>query len=164
MTSFADRIRWFLVTSGGLGHAPVASGTFGTLGGIAVAALLQVWLTGTELVWGLVAATVVLLGVGCTMTAYAARAFPRKDPGEFVLDEVVGYLAALAIYAAVQGDPGIAAHAACFFFFRLFDVLKTFPANKLEAIPGAPGVMLDDVVAGLYAGGVLVLFAQVVEL
>ena len=75
------------------------------------------------------------------------RTFAGKDPGAFVLDEIVGYLLALAIYVAVRGDPTVLAHAACFFFFRAFDVLKTYPANRLEQLPGAPGIMLDDVAA-----------------
>ena len=52
--------------------------------------------------------------------------------------------------------PSAAAHAACFAFFRFFDIAKVFPANRLEKIPGAFGVMLDDVAAGIYAGAAAV--------
>ncbi len=54
------------------------------------------------------------------------------------------------------------AHVLCFAAFRVFDVLKVFPVNRLEAIPGAPGIMLDDAMAGVYTGIVLVLIGQVV--
>ena len=57
----------------------------------------------------------------------------------------------------VRGQPSAIGHAAAFFFFRLFDVWKPFPARQLERIPGAPGIMLDDVAAGIYAGLVLLL-------
>jgi len=149
-----------LVTGCGLGMAPVASGTFGSLGGIALAVLMQQFLSGAPLALGLGALALVLLLVGCSMTEFSERTFLNKDPKPFVLDEIVGYLAALAIYVAVFGDPGWLAHAACFFFFRAFDVLKVFPANRLEHLPGAPGIMLDDVMAGIYTGGVLLLIGH----
>ena len=162
--SFGDRIRWMLVTGCGLGMAPVASGTFGSLGGIALAVPLQLYLDGAALALALGGLALVLLLVGCSMTGFSERTFLAKDPKPFVLDEIVGYLAALAIYVAVFGAPGWLAHAACFFFFRAFDVLKVYPANRLEYLPGAPGIMLDDVMAGIYTGGVLLLLGHFVGL
>jgi phosphatidylglycerophosphatase A len=160
-----DRVRFLLVTGGGLGLAPVASGTFGSLGGIALAVLLQVWLSGMELAGALLGLAAVLLWVGCSMTEFSERTFLKKDPKPFVLDEIVGYLVALSIYVAVYGgQPTWLAHAACFFWFRAFDVMKTFPANRLEMLPGAPGIMLDDVMAGVYAGAVMLLLGRFVEL
>ena len=162
--SAGDRVRFLLVTGGGLGMAPVASGTFGSLGGIVLGVLLQQFLSGMALAGALAGLAAVLLWVGCSMTEYTARTFLRKDPKPFVLDEIVGYLVTLAIYVAVYGEPTVLAHAACFFWFRAFDVMKTFPANRFEKIPGAPGIMLDDVMAGIYAGGVTLLTAWFVEL
>jgi len=158
LNSTADRLRFLLVTSGGLGLSPVVPGTVGTAGGVVLALLLQVALEGTALTVALWAVSLVLLLIGCRMTAFVGRAFAGKDPGPFVLDEVVGYLIAVALYTTLRGPPDAVGHALCFFLFRVFDILKIQPAKRLEELPGAVGIMLDDVAAGLYAGiGVLVL-------
>ena len=63
-----------------------------------------------------------------------------------VIDEIVGIWISLAGIA-----PGVVTFIAAFIFFRLFDVLKPEPARSLERLPGGWGIMLDDVVAGIYA-------------
>jgi len=147
-----DRLRWLLITSGGLGTSPFAPGTVGTLGGVVLAVTLQ-WLLPqhTLLAWGIAAA--VLFAWGCGQSAFVARTWPKEDPGQFVLDEVVGYLVTVLTCALLRGHlPGPMAHTAAFFAFRFFDVAKIQPARKLEDLPGAVGIMADDQMAGLYAG------------
>ena len=68
---------------------------------------------------------------------------------QVVLDEIAGYLVALAMLCFMK-VPTIYGHGATFFFFRLFDVIKPAPARQFEAIEGAPGIMLDDLAAGYY--------------
>lgn len=153
--SVGDRVRWLLATGCGLGLAPVASGTFGTLGGVALALLLQVWLAGQALGLALAALAAVLLAIGCSFTSWTVRILKADDPKPFVLDEIVGYLVAVAILTFWRGDPSPTGHAMAFVIFRAFDVWKPWPANRLEYVPGAPGIMLDDVAAGAYAGLVL---------
>ena len=149
--TFADRLRFLLITSGGLGLSPVAPGTAGTLGGVALAVVLQATLPGhTILCWWIAAALLFLFG--CTTSAYVARTFPKEDPGAFVLDEVVGYLVTVALYASLRHVPDATAHAAAFVAFRFFDVVKLQPARRLEDLPGALGIMADDQMAGVYAG------------
>ena len=150
--SFVDRIHFLLITSCGLGLAPVASGTVGTLGGVILAVLLQATIRDhAVLAWWI--AAVVLFVYGCSTSAYVARVWPNKDPGQFVLDEVVGYLVTVAVYAMLAGKlPDAWGHAAAFFAFRAFDVLKIQPARWLEGLPGALGIMADDQMAGVYAG------------
>lgn len=150
-----DPIRWFLITSGGLGLAPVASGTFGTLGGVFIAVTLQWLCPGYEvLAWSITAAVLCLWG--CLQSDYVARTWPKKDPGQYVLDEVVGYLVTLIVFALIAGNmPMAMGHAGAFFWFRFFDVLKLQPCKWLEGLPGAWGIMLDDQVAGIYAGVLL---------
>jgi phosphatidylglycerophosphatase A len=157
MSTAADRARWLLVTGCGLGLAPFAPGTVGTLGGVGIAIALQFLLHGATLALALAAAALVLFALGATTTSYVRRAFAREDPGAFVLDEIVGYLVTLSLWAAWHGDPSPAAHAAAFFLFRAFDVLKLPPAAGLERQPGALGILLDDVAAGVQAGLVLLL-------
>jgi phosphatidylglycerophosphatase A len=151
-----DALRMLLISGGGLGRAPVASGTFGTLGGVLLALAAQLACAGPVLAAVLGALALGLLAAGCSMTAFVARALRDDDPGVFVLDEIVGYLVAIALFAAVRGDPSWPVHAAGFVVFRFFDVVKVFPADRLERVAGAPGIMLDDVAAGLYTGLVLV--------
>lgn len=162
LTSVGDRLRYALITGFGTGLAPVAPGTFGTLPGVAIAYALCASLTpntATLTLWLLATA---LLAFGCAQTTFTARAFARKDPGAFVLDEIVGYLFTVALFATILGpntDP--LTHLTFFLTFRFFDVLKPPPARQLERLPGAPGIMLDDVAAGLLAGAVSCTFYSV---
>lgn len=144
-----NTLKLFLVSSGFLGCSPVAPGTVGTLGGVLIA-----WaLAGTSpfLLWALLAAAIVYL-VGRSLGPWAEAYAGEKDPGIFVLDEVVGYLITVAW---IEG-PSLLALVVAFFVFRFFDVLKPRLARRAEHIPGGDGILLDDVIAGVY-GLVLVM-------
>ena len=155
-----DRVRWFLITSGGLGLSPFAPGTVGTFGGVGLALLFQWLLPDYSLVaWSIAAA--LLFFWGCAQSDYVARTWPKKDPGAFVLDEVVGHLVTLITFVLLARTgaidvgpalPGWVAHVGAFGWFRVFDILKIYPCNRLERLPGALGIMADDQVAGVYAG------------
>ncbi len=151
-----DRIRLSLVTCFGLGLVPVAPGTFGTLGGVLLAVCLHALVDPNLLVPVFWAVSATLLAVGCMLGSFAARTFKTEDPQAFVLDEVVGYLVTMALYASFAGEPSPTAYAVGFLAFRFFDIFKLQPARRLEELPGAYGIMADDVVAGVYAGVVLV--------
>jgi phosphatidylglycerophosphatase A len=84
----------------------------------------------------------------------AERVLGGKDPGAIVVDEVAGMM-----LAALLVPPTPLPLLAAFVMFRLFDVLKPFPANIAQRLRGGLGVMVDDLVAGLYAL-VLVLLAR----
>ncbi|MCA9002363.1 MAG: phosphatidylglycerophosphatase A [Planctomycetes bacterium] len=139
--------RLMCVTSGGLGLAPVAPGTFGTLGGVLIAWLL----IGAQayLAW-IAVACVALYLLGRALAPWAERQH-GKDPGLFVLDEVVGYL----ITVAWIHPPTPLALGMAFVIFRFFDVLKPPPIRRLERIGGGDGIMLDDVMAGIYGLGIM---------
>lgn len=144
-----DRLKLFLVSSGFLGCSPWAPGTVGTLGGVALA-----WaLSGTEdyLLWTLVACAVVY-AVGRSLGDWSERYAGQKDPGIFVLDEVLGYL----ITVAWTTGPSYLTLVVGFFVFRFFDIFKPGPARRMERIPGGDGILLDDLVAGIF-GFVLVM-------
>ncbi|MCC6671758.1 MAG: phosphatidylglycerophosphatase A [Planctomycetes bacterium] len=156
--ALGDRIAWLLATAGGLGLAPAAPGTFGTLGGVVLAVVAQVLVQGPALAVTLALLALVLLAIGCRLGPFARRVLGGEDPRSFVLDEVVGYLVTLTLAAAVRGDPTPLTHAVAFAWFRAFDVVKPPPIRRLEHLPGGCGIMMDDVMAGLYAGvGVLIL-------
>ena len=118
------------------------------------------------LAWG--AAALLLFIWGCGQSEYVARTWPKKDPGAFVLDEVVGYLVTLVTFwllvmcapidsvdeyaVSSAALPCLIMFGGAFGWFRVFDILKIYPCNRLEKLPGALGIMADDQVAGVYAG------------
>lgn len=144
-----NRLKLFLVTSGFLGCSPWAPGTVGTLGGVAIAWGLS--FTDHFLAWNLLACAVVYL-VGRSLGDWAERYAGKKDPGIFVLDEVLGYL----VTVAWTSGPSYLTLVVGFFVFRFFDIFKPGPARRMERIPGGDGILLDDLVAGIF-GFVLVM-------
>lgn len=146
-----DRWRLLAATAFGLGRFPAAPGTFGTLGGVALAWLLAQ--SGTLYLPLLSAALVLLYALGRSLGNWADRRARAGDPGWFVLDEVLGYL--VVLFWPVPPSP--LALVVAFAWFRLFDITKPWPARRLERLPGGDGILLDDVIAGVY--GLLALWA-----
>lgn len=144
-----NRFKYALATCGFLGASPVAPGTFGTLGGVLIA-----WaLSGTEQfqLWVLVAALVVTF-VGIALGEWAESYAAGKDPQFFVLDEVAGYLLTVWWFEG----PSLLALFVAFCAFRFFDIVKPPPIRRVEHAGGGAGIVLDDLVAGVY-GLVLVM-------
>ena len=137
---FGTRLGLAVATSLGVGYVPVASGTFGSAAGLVLWAVLP----STPVVQA--TAIVVLLVVGSWSGSVAERHFGRTDPGEVVVDEVMGML--LTLFLTGVGWTGAVAG---FFLFRIFDIVKPFPARRLEHLPGGVGVMADDAMAAIYA-------------
>jgi phosphatidylglycerophosphatase A len=94
----------------------------------------------------LAALLIVVTGLGTWAADEAERALGGKDPGAIVVDEVAGMMLAVL---AVPLTPTVL--LAGFLLFRVFDVVKPFPANVAQRLRGGVGVMADDLVAGLYA-------------
>lgn len=132
----------FLSSNAGLGYAPVASGTFGTLAGIPAYWLLAKL---PPLLWLLT--VLALFFLSCWAAGEAGRIYGVVDDGRIVIDELIGYLVTIALLpftwkTAILG----------FLLFRVFDILKPQPARFCDKkIKNGYGVVLDDVVAGLYA-------------
>lgn len=136
----------FLAFGLGAGLAPVAPGTFGTLVAVPVELLLRPLGLGVR-----IAAVVAVCVVGIWLCGESARRLETHDHPGIVWDEIAGYL--LAMLAAPPGWPWIVAG---FLLFRLFDILKPWPIRELDhGIGGGTGIMLDDIVAGLFAGALL---------
>jgi phosphatidylglycerophosphatase A len=93
-----------------------------------------------------VALIVVLFAAGVWAGTTAEQYFGGIDPGPVVIDEVVGMLITLAFVPV-----GLAGALTGFVLFRVFDVIKPFPAGRLERLPGGLGVMADDAMAAVYA-------------
>ena len=130
----------------GSGLLPVAPGTAGTLAAVPVYLLLQ----GLPLASYLIVVTVLLLG-GILLCGYTARRLGVHDHPAIVWDEIVGYL--IAMTAVPAGWHWIVAG---FALFRFFDILKPWPIRWFDRhVHGGSGIMLDDVIAGLFAAAVL---------
>lgn len=128
----------------GVGYAPMAPGTFGSAAGLIVWWLLPA----SPAVQAL--AIVAIFFAGSWGGSVAERHFGRTDPGQVVIDEVMGML--ITLFLNPVGWPGAVAG---FLLFRIFDVIKPYPANRLERLHGGFGVMADDGMAAVYANLVL---------
>jgi len=132
-----------LATCGYAGYFPFAPGTVGSAVGLVVYAALRATLPGAA---SDAAAVVAVLAAGTWAATAAEEHFGKKDPGPIVIDEVLGMLVTLAFL-----DVGLSGAIVGFLLFRVFDIVKPYPAGKLEDLPRGLGVMADDAMAGLYA-------------
>jgi phosphatidylglycerophosphatase A len=146
------RLAVFLATAGFAGYVPFAPGTVGSLVGLILYAGVH-WAhapLAAEL-----ALIAVVLAAGIWAAGVAERHFGLEDPGPVVIDEVGGMLIALVLTGA-----GWSGAMAGFLLFRFFDILKPYPASRLERLGGGLGIMADDVMAGIYANVVLQLLLR----
>jgi phosphatidylglycerophosphatase A len=128
----------------GVGYAPAAPGTFGSAAGLVLWAVLP----HTTIVQAV--AIVALFAIGSWSGTVAEHHFGKTDPGQVVIDEVMGMLITLFL-----NPVGWTGAVGGFLLFRVADVIKPWPANKLEALPGGVGVMADDAMAAVYANAAL---------
>jgi len=164
-------VRKLIVTGLGTGYLPV-SGTWGSLVTVAiylgVAFGLALAYAGTTcmkcaapgfiwpiLQWVMVAVAV-LASVACVALGdFTERTWKKKDPKQCTIDEVAGQaVALLAVPMAagqLYGDAWLITAGVCFVLFRIMDILKPFPARRFEKLPKGWGVLLDDLMAGVYA-------------
>jgi len=133
-----------IATGFGIGNIPIASGSWASLATLPVA-----WLIAGRFgaLWLLAAAAIALLA-GLWASARYCAASGEKDPSRVVIDEIAGQFLALAPIAV----PDPVAYGIGFFAFRIFDIVKPWPAGWCDRkLEGAPGIMFDDIFAGLYA-------------
>jgi phosphatidylglycerophosphatase A len=142
----------------GVGYLPLMPGTFGSLVGVGIfLALTRLTAVIIPLLLAILAFTFVGIWAG-TRTEELAK---RKDPGKIVVDEVAGQL--IALFPLVFVKWSMIMVMVSFILFRFFDIVKPYPANRLQELKGGAGVMCDDLVAGAYAAiivGVLIYGTQ----
>jgi phosphatidylglycerophosphatase A len=132
-----------LVATGfGVGKLPAAPGTWASLATVPVAYAIVATLGPVALI----AFAIIATGVGIYASGLLVRERGEKDPRDIVIDEIAGQAIAL-IPAAL--DP--ITYIVAFGLFRFFDIGKLWPANVAQDLPDGYGVVMDDVVAGLYA-------------
>jgi phosphatidylglycerophosphatase A len=143
------RAALLIATAFGAGYSPVAPGTAGS-----AVALVILWLVPFSAA-GVIVFFVAVTLLGTWAAHVAEAAVGTKDPGVIVIDEVAGMT--LSVLVLPLTAPVLLAG---FVLFRLFDVVKPFPAGRLQSLTGGLGVMIDDLVAGLYALIVLVVLRR----
>ena len=132
------KLKYIFATGFGVGYAPLIPGTVGSL-----AALLLYWLIpADDYIWLMICIVMFFVGIWASGVVEIDKG---KDPGIVVIDEFVGQWIALlflprTFWIFVGG----------FFIFRILDIIKPFPAADLEEIEGGKGIMLDDIIAGVY--------------
>jgi phosphatidylglycerophosphatase A len=140
------RLAVFVATVAYCGYFPLAPGTIGSAVGLIF--YLLVWWSQSRVTEIALITTLFAAGVWAGTTA--ERYFGGIDPGPVVIDEVVGMLITLAFISV-----GLSGAVAGFVLFRIFDVLKPFPARRFERFHGGLGVMADDAMAAVYANMML---------
>ena len=150
MTESKDLVREGIVSFFFLGRAPVAPGTFGSLGAFGLAYLISISTYLSDI------AGFLLLGlagifyyVGLQVAPWCEKKF-GKDPNIFVLDEVIGAFITLGFLMILPISLDSNLWVLTFIAFRGFDVVKIWPAKDLEGTTGGHGIMLDDVAAGFH--------------
>ena len=133
------------IATWGVGYLPLIPGTFGSVVGVAIF-LLLVQRTSPVVI---VVAILVITFSGIWAASRTEELSGRKDPGKVVVDEVAGQMIALLPLTVFAVRP--LAVMVSFTLFRFFDIVKPYPAGRLESLKGGFGIMCDDLVAGAYA-------------
>jgi len=140
-----DRILLIFATGFGTGYAPLASGTVGSLVAIPLVLALRPWIEPGHYVSGILCVLVLsLFGVWCGNTG--ERVFGKKDDGRVVIDEVAGYLVTMLWIPQTWVTLTVG-----FFLSRFLDIVKPFPAHRSQKLKAGWGIMVDDLIAGIYA-------------
>ena len=126
------------------GYSPIASGTVGTLVGLALYAI-----PGFETPPVILTLLFAVFVLGIKAAAIMEKRYGH-DPAEVTIDEVLGIWVSLVFL-----PKGIIIAIAGFFVFRIMDIIKPWPARTFDKIKGGFGIMMDDAVAGLYTNIVL---------
>jgi phosphatidylglycerophosphatase A len=151
----------------GVGYLPLAPGTWGSLVGVGLYLLtrgvsMKLFFDVASsrnfnllhIYYGVIAAELVLVFAialaGTWAASHTEKLSAKKDPGKVVIDEVVGQFIALMPVPFVLGAAWWTAVLA-FVLFRFFDIVKPYPARRLESLESGLGIMADDIVAGVYA-------------
>jgi phosphatidylglycerophosphatase A len=148
-----DRLAYLTATGFGAGFLPKAPGTFGAIEGVAIFLLtLALHLSSQRLFVLLVALNIVIFAVGVWASKRTCEISNLEDPSQVVVDEISGQLIALTPLAFGSSTALV---VLAFILFRLFDIFKPYPIRKLEHLPNGFGVMLDDVLAGIFAAAIV---------
>ncbi len=153
-----DIVCLILASAFGLGLLPVAPGSFGALLGVGMHLAVVRWIAQESQWFALMACFIAVCCFHFWLTPWAQRYWKESDPGNFVLDEVAGYL---IVPLLVHTGPLWTTAVLGFLVFRIFDIIKLPGARYIDRNwHGAWGILLDDIVSGLYAAGLVWIVVQ----
>jgi phosphatidylglycerophosphatase A len=139
----------------GVGYLPLAPGTFGSLVGVGI-----FWLLVRANLAVIVIAILAVTFAGIWAGSRVEQVSGRKDPGKVVVDEVAGQMIALLPLAlSARWSTGLVILS--FILFRFFDIVKPYPANRLQELDGGMGIMFVDLVAGVYGAVVVLIVVRI---
>jgi len=145
MNTLLNRVAWLIATGGGTGLSPIAPGTVGSAAALGIYYLLPI--SGNSLAFFFLIAAATAMGVWATG---AISTLNNPDPGKAVWDEFTGMWITCLLLPKEALWLG-----AAFLLFRLLDILKPWPAKKLERLHGGFGIMFDDVLVAVYGAAFL---------
>ena len=144
MSDRRRKVTLVIVTGGGIGYSRYFPGTMGTILAVPISlGLNRIAETKPLLAIGVLAAVTV---GAIKLSTDAAQIVQQKDPQFIIADEIIGFMIANFL-TPLRWAPLLLS----FLLFRIFDIAKVYPAAKLEKLPGGTGIVLDDVLAGIYA-------------
>ena len=141
------------ISTFGVGYLPVMPGTYGSLVAVGIFLGFTQLVKGNALVALVLVSIVAVTFAGIWAASRTEELSGRKDPGKVVVDEVAGQLISLFPLTLLV-HWSIVAVIVSFILFRFFDIVKPYPARRLEALKGGFGVMCDDLIAGIYAAAI----------
>ncbi|MEJ2682810.1 MAG: phosphatidylglycerophosphatase A [Candidatus Sulfobium sp.] len=151
MRAFVRLLLKNVATLGFVGYMPFAPGTWGSAAGLLFVSSLDL----SPVVQFLVITSGIVVGIISSDTA--EDVIGERDSGKIVIDEFIGYL--VAVFYVPHTYVFLIAG---FLLFRIFDILKPFPINRIdESMSGGLGIMADDLLAGIYAGILLRLWTVI---
>ena len=145
MNRFMNYVNYHVATGLGTGRSPIAPGTVGSLLGLL---LVYLFLPGNGIFQLIMIG--LLIFVAITSSDWLAEAESVKDPSFITVDEIAGQFVTF-LWLPYRAWDSISVLIIGFLLFRAFDIWKPFPIRKLERLPGGLGIVLDDVLAGVYA-------------
>ena len=140
----------------GIGHIPIAPGTFGSIFAILIWCIFINMLS----ISYFIILFLLILSISFYITGIYLEKFKKKDPSEVIIDEFLGQSIPLLFVFNLNAFEVFVA----FVSFRFFDIYKIYPINRAEEIEGSYGVILDDIIAGIYALIVLMIYKIVIVL
>ena len=135
-----DKLIKIIATFFFIGYLPLMPGTWGSLGGVLIYLLVR------RDIYLFVFVFAALFFAGLYVAGKAEEIFGKKDDKRIVIDEVCGILLLFLLI-----PPYTVYFIIGFILFRLFDILKLYPARRVEKLPRSLGIMADDIVATFYS-------------
>jgi len=131
----------FFATCFGLGYSPIFPGAVGVIFATVIAYLIH-----PLPLFNKILITLILIVLAIPLSTKAEELFQKKDCKKIIIDEVVGILIATIWFTNLS----IMMFISILFIYGLFDAIKIYPANIIEKLYGGWGIVIDDIIAGIY--------------